>query len=245
MGDREGRGRAIDPPSSTRSAWGEGIHRGGLEGPFEWTLSLRCRGDFGPRSRSAKAASPKTCGVRADQITLVGCGIGLLAALAAALGCYQLALIGLALNRLADGLDGAVARLTQPTDRGAFLDIALDFVFYALFPIGFIFSDPATNGLPGAVLIASFVLTGTSFLAYSIIAERRGLQAEDYPNKGIYYLGGLAEGAETIAVFAAFCLFPAAFPWIAWGFAAVCLVTATTRYTVGWRALGSQVFGTE
>lgn len=178
------------------------------------------------------------CGVRADQITLVGCLIGLLAAFAAALGLYPLALLGLALNRLADGLDGAVARLTTPTDRGAFLDITLDFVFYAVFPIGFIFADPATNGLPGAVLIASFVLTGTSFLAFSVIAERQGLLAKDYPTKGIYYLGGLAEGAETIAVFAAFCLFPLAFPWIAWVFALACIVTGVTRYLAGWKAFG-------
>lgn len=178
-------------------------------------------------------------GVRADQVTLVGCGIGLLAALAAAFGFYGLALAGLALNRLADGLDGAVARLTTPTDRGAYLDIALDFVFYAVFPIGFIFADPTANGLAGAVLIASFVLTGTSFLAFSIIAERRGLQADAYPTKGIYYLGGLAEGAETIAVFAAFCLFPGAFAWIAWGFAAVCIVTGVTRYVAGWQVFES------
>lgn len=177
-------------------------------------------------------------GICADKVTLIGCGIGLLAALAAAFGFYWLALLGLALNRLADGLDGAVARLTTPTDRGAFLDIALDFVFYAAFPIGFIFSDPATNGLPGAVLIASFVLTGTSFLAFSVIAERRGLQAGDYPSKGIYYLGGLAEGAETIAVFVAFCLFPQAFSGIAWAFAAVCILTGVTRYMAGWQVFG-------
>jgi phosphatidylglycerophosphate synthase len=178
-------------------------------------------------------------GVSADQITLFGCAIGLLAALAAALELYPLALLGLALNRLADGLDGAVARLTRPTDRGAFLDIALDFVFYATFPIGFAVADPAAHALPCAVLIASFVLTGTSFLAFSIIAERRGLRADDYPTKGIYYLGGLAEGAETIAVFVAFCLFPSAFALIAWAFAAICLVTAATRYTAGWKIFGA------
>jgi phosphatidylglycerophosphate synthase len=177
-------------------------------------------------------------GVTADQITLIGCGIGLLAALAAAFGLHGLALAGLALNRLADGLDGAVARLTTPTDRGAFLDIALDFVFYAAFPLGFIAADPAANGLPGAVLLASFILTGTSFLAFSVIAERRGLTAEAYPSKGIYYLGGLAEGAETIAVFAAFCLFPSAFAWLAWAFAVPCVVTGITRYLAGWSAIG-------
>lgn len=177
-------------------------------------------------------------GVRADQITVFGCILGLFAALAAALEFYGIALLGLALNRFADGLDGAVARLTTPTDRGAFLDIALDFVFYAAFPIGFIFADPAANGLAGAVLVASFVLTGSSFLAFSVIAERRDLKATDFPTKGIYYLGGLAEGAETIAVFAAFCLFPTAFAWIAWVFAAICLITSATRYVAGWNVFG-------
>ena len=177
-------------------------------------------------------------GVNADQITLVGCAIGLLAAMAAAFGMFWLALLGLAMNRLADGLDGAVARMTTPTDRGAFLDIALDFVFYALFPLGFVFANPEANALPGAVLICSFILTGTSFLAFSVIAERRGLSADAYPTKGIYYLGGLAEGAETIAVFVALCLFPNQFAWIAWGFAAICFVTGFTRYLAGWMVFG-------
>jgi phosphatidylglycerophosphate synthase len=175
-------------------------------------------------------------GVRADQITLAGLAVGLLATAAAAWGVWGLALLGLALNRIADGLDGAVARLTRPTDRGAFLDIALDFVFYAVFPLGFVLADPAANALPGAVLIASFVLSGTSFLAFAVIAERRGLRAQDYPTKGIFYLGGLTEGAETIAVFAAFCLFPQAFPVLALVFAAACAVTGVTRYAAGWTA---------
>jgi phosphatidylglycerophosphate synthase len=92
-------------------------------------------------------------GVRADQITVAGLILGLLGAGAAALGLFWLALAGLVLNRLADGLDGAVARLTTPTDRGAFLDIALDFVFYAAFPLGFVLADPAANAVPGAALI--------------------------------------------------------------------------------------------
>jgi phosphatidylglycerophosphate synthase len=178
-------------------------------------------------------------GVRADQLTIAGCLIGLAAAGAAALGLYWLALAGLTLNRLADGLDGAVARVTGPTDRGAFLDIALDFVFYAAFPLGFVLAEPAANALPGAVLIASFVLSGTSFLAFASVAARRGMTASDYPAKGIYYLGGLTEGAETIAVFAAFCLFPDAFPKLALIFAAACTVTGVTRFAAGWRAFGT------
>ena len=178
-------------------------------------------------------------GVRADQITVAGCLIGLLATVAAAFSLFWLALLGLVLNRVADGLDGPVARMTKPTDRGAFLDITLDFVFYAAFPLGFVLADPAANAVAGAVLVASFVLTGTSLLAYSIIAERRGMASDAFPSKGIYYLGGLAEGAETIAVFVTFCLFPTAFPWIAWGFAAICLVTAATRLAAGWKVFSA------
>lgn len=173
-------------------------------------------------------------GVRADQITLAGFAIGLLACGAAAFGAFGWALVGLALNRLADGLDGAVARLSRPTDRGAFLDIALDFVFYALFPVGFAIHDPVANALPASVLVGTFMGTGSSFLAFSIIAEKRGLSARAYPTKGIYYLGGLTEGTETIALFAAFCLFPKAFPVLAWIFAGLCALTTLTRWMAGW-----------
>ncbi|MCI5110159.1 MAG: CDP-alcohol phosphatidyltransferase family protein [Marivita sp.] len=174
-------------------------------------------------------------GISADQITLVGFGIGLLSVIAVWMGLFGLALLCLLLNRLADGLDGAVARLTHPTDRGAFLDIALDFMFYGLFPLGFALHDPATNALPAALLICSFIGTGSSFLAFSIIAEKRGITSDEYPSKGIYYLGGLTEGTETIVLFVTMCLFPLAFPWLAYGFAALCAITTLTRWMAGWR----------
>lgn len=173
-------------------------------------------------------------GVSADTITLTGFAIGLGGVAAAAFGAFGLALAGLALNRLADGLDGEVARMAGATDRGAFLDIALDFLFYALFPLGFALADPGANALPAAFLVASFVGTGSSFLAFSVIAERRGLKARDYPSKGIFYLGGLTEGAETISLFVLFCLFPAAFPWLAGLYAAACALTTLTRWYAGW-----------
>ena len=177
-------------------------------------------------------------GISADQITIAGFGIGLIGVLALWMGLFWVALVCLALNRLADGLDGAVARLTTPSDRGAFLDIALDFMFYGLFPLGFALHDPAANALPAAVLICSFIGTGSSFLAFSIIAEKRGITSDAYPTKGIYYLGGLTEGTETIALFVAMCLFPVAFPWLAYAFAALCAVTTLTRWMAGWRMFG-------
>lgn len=179
-------------------------------------------------------------GIGADRITLAGFGLGLLAAGAAALSLWPAALLFLALNRLADGLDGEVARRAGPTDRGAFLDITLDFAFYGLFPLGFALADPAANALPAAVMIAAFIGTGSSFLAFALLAERRGLRALAYPTKGMHYLGGLTEGAETIAVFVAMCLWPAAFPALALVFAAACSVTTLSRWRQGWVAFSGQ-----
>lgn len=179
-------------------------------------------------------------GVTADQITLVGFLVGLLSLPALAFGLYGLGLVLIALNRVMDGLDGAVARLTAPTDRGAFLDIALDFVFYALVPLGFALADPERNALPAAVLIAAFVGTGSSFLAFASVAAKRNLEAENYPSKGIYYLGGLTEGFETIALFVAVCLVPAWFAGLAYVFAAACAITTVTRWRQGWVALSDR-----
>lgn len=174
-------------------------------------------------------------GFSADQVSLAGFGIGIVAVPLLALGWFLPALVFILCNRIADGLDGTLARLTTPTDRGAFLDIALDFFFYGLVPVGFALANPDANALPAAILIASFVGTGSSFLAFASIAQKRGLSAQDYPQKGIYYLGGLTEGTETIVIFVAMCLWPAAFPTLALIFAAACLFTTATRWHMGWK----------
>jgi phosphatidylglycerophosphate synthase len=177
-------------------------------------------------------------GVAADAVTLAGFGAGLAGAVAIALQRPLLGLTLLALGRLCDGLDGAVARLTQPTDRGAFLDITLDFLFYASVPLAFALADPAANALAAAVLLAAFIGTGSSFLAFAVLAERRGLHSSAYPNKGLYYLGGLTEGSETLICFALMCLWPAQFAALAYGFAALCALTMATRLYAGWSLLG-------
>jgi phosphatidylglycerophosphate synthase len=173
-------------------------------------------------------------GIGADQVTLAGFCIGLLALPALWLGWYGLALGLILANRVADGLDGVMARQVGATDRGAFLDIALDFFFYATVPLGFALAVPE-NALAAAVLICAFVGTGSSFLAFAVIAAKRGLQAGAHRAKGIYYLGGLTEGTETIGVFVLMCLFPAWFVPLAFGFAAACAVTTVLRWLQGWR----------
>ena len=176
-------------------------------------------------------------GVGADAVTWVGFALGMAGAAAIALQGYLAGLALLLAGRLADGLDGAVARATRPTDRGAFLDISVDFLFYASVPLAFAVADPARNALGAACLLAAFIGTGSTFLAFAVLAERRRLASAAYPRKGIYYLGGLAEGTETIACFAAMCLAPRYFAWWAGGFAVLCAVTVVGRLVAGWRLL--------
>lgn len=178
-----------------------------------------------------------TFGVRADQVTITGFLLGIVALPLLASEQYIWALVFILLNRLLDGIDGEVARLTITTDRGAFLDIALDFVFYALIPLGFALANVTENALAAAVLLAAFVGTGSSFLAFSLMAQKRKLHAQKFPSKGLYYLGGLTEGAETIAVFVAFCLWPDLFTPLAYGFAFACGLTTLSRWLQGWHLL--------
>ena len=178
-----------------------------------------------------------TFGVRADQVTITGFLLGIVALPLLASEQYIWALVFILLNRLLDGIDGELARLTITTDRGAFLDIALDFVFYALIPLGFALANVTENALAAAVLLAAFVGTGSSFLAFSLMAQKRKLHAQKFPSKGLYYLGGLTEGAETIAVFVAFCLWPDLFTPLAYGFAFACGLTTLSRWLQGWHLL--------
>jgi phosphatidylglycerophosphate synthase len=184
------------------------------------------------------AASLVRRGVGADSVTLAGFAIGLAGAAAVANGAHGWGLALLLVSRWADGLDGAVARLTRPTDRGAFLDITLDFLFYASVPLAFALQNPAANALAAAVLLAAFIGTGASFLAFAVLAERRGLKSTAYPKKGLYYLGGLTEASETLLCFASMCLWPQHFAWLAYGFAALCALTIATRLAMGWAVLG-------
>jgi len=177
-------------------------------------------------------------GIRADQVTLAGFALGMLAALLVASGHSLLAILPLLANRVLDGIDGALARLSASSERGAFLDISLDFVFYAAIPLAFALVDPGMNALAAAVLLAAFVVTGTSFLAFAVLAEKKGLKSTDYPSKAFYYLGGLTEGTETIACFLAMCLFPAHFAGLAYFYAMLCALTAAMRLHAGWKAFG-------
>ncbi|HKY95184.1 MAG TPA: CDP-alcohol phosphatidyltransferase family protein [Kiloniellales bacterium] len=176
-------------------------------------------------------------GLSANAVTLIGFAFGIGAAAAVLQGLYLLGLGLLLANRLADGLDGAVARASGVTDFGGYLDIVLDFLVYNALVVGFALAAPM-NVVPALFLLLSFVGTGTTFLAYAILAAKRGLTHERQGRKSFYYLGGLAEGSETLLFFALACLLPQHFPLLAWIFAGVCLVTTLGRIAQARRDFG-------
>lgn len=176
-------------------------------------------------------------GITPNGLTVVGFAIGSLALPLLALHYWTAALAAILVNRLFDGLDGALARRRGLSRAGGFLDIALDFLFYGLVPFGFVLADPATNALPGAFLLLTFIGTGSSFLAFATLASQQQLTNPRYPHKSFYYLGGLTEGTETLAVFVAMTLFPHAFALLAWIFGTLCCLTTLTRVWGGFQTL--------
>ncbi|UJF18600.1 CDP-alcohol phosphatidyltransferase family protein [Vibrio sp. SS-MA-C1-2] len=176
-------------------------------------------------------------GFTANQITVIGFIIGLLALPALAYQHYLLALVAIILNRIFDGLDGALARRQGITDCGGFLDITLDFIFYSLIPFGFIIANPEQNAIAGAFLIYAFIGTGSSFLAFAIMASKKKIDNPVYKNKSLYYIGGLTEGTETITCFVLFCLFPSYFVILSTIFATLCWITTASRIWAGYQTL--------
>jgi len=176
-------------------------------------------------------------GVGADAVTLGGFAVGLLAVPLIAWEHYAAGLAVILANRLADGLDGAIARRRGPTDFGGYLDIVCDFIFYAAFAFAFGLARPEL-AVPAGALMLSFIGTGTSFLAYAIIAEKRGLNIGRPVGKSFFYARGLAEGGETVAFFTLCVLWPSGFAGLAYGFSVLCWLTTALRVAQAWRAFG-------
>ncbi len=170
-------------------------------------------------------------GITANQVTIAGALTGIGAGVAIGYRYYLLGLVLVLLSRLFDGLDGAIARATAQTNFGGYLDIVSDFAFYVAVPVGFGFAAPAN--LPFAmILIASFTLTGISFLAYAVMAAKEGQETDAHGKKSFFYNTGLAEGTETIIAFVLMCLLPQYFALIAVVYSAMCVITVIQR-TIG------------
>ena len=177
------------------------------------------------------------CGATPNGVSVFGFMLGMLALPLLAFAQYEAALIVIVLNRIIDGVDGALARYqSSSSSAGGFLDICLDFIFYAAVVLGFALASEQ-NTLAASVLLFVFIGTGSSFLAFAISAEKHQLTKPQFKYKSFYFLNGLTEGTETIAFFVAFCLWPQYFPWLAYAFAVLGGITVFTRVHGGFHTL--------
>jgi phosphatidylglycerophosphate synthase len=186
------------------------------------------------RPFAAVAGRAAAHGVRAEWVTLAGFLVGVGACVAIAVDQRIVALVLWLANRVADGLDGAIARSIGVADRGAFVDIVADFAIYGGFVVGVAYAQPESR-VATVVLLFAYYMSGTAFLAWSSLAERRARIADD--NRSLHFVGGLAEGTETILVYALLCIWPSATEAIVWIFAAAVGVTAVQRIAFAWRSL--------
>lgn len=194
----------------------------------------------GPLDRAAAVLDRPA--VTPDRVTVAGLLLGLAGAAAAAVAVWPAALVLWLASRLADGLDGPLARrrrshrrdATASGEAGGFLDISADFVVYGAFVVG-VGIGWGGSLLPFLAVLLTYYVNGAAFLAFSSVAERTGHRIDD--GRSLSFLGGLAEGTETVAVHAVWCLLPAVAGPVAWGWAAVVAVSAVQRVVGGYRTL--------
>lgn len=206
-------------------------------------LDSRIRALIDPPLNAAGARLARA-GVSANAVTVFGGVLALAAAVAISRGRNDIGLAMIIANRIVDGLDGAIARASnsrnaRASDTGGYLDSIFDHLFYAAVPFAFALADPARNALPAAAVLASFLLTAASFLAYAALAAKFAVTGGDQGQKAFYYSRGLVEGTETIAAFIAMAIWPEWFAVIAWTLAALCVVTAVLRSAAALRSFGT------
>jgi phosphatidylglycerophosphate synthase len=171
-------------------------------------------------------------------ITIIGFGFGIVACLCLAFQYGYTAFVFLMLNRLCDGLDGAVARAKrESSDFGGYLDITLDFVIYAGIPffaaVGLM--DTSAFFATGFV-IYSFIGSGISFLAYAIMAAKRNMDDGAHQGKkSFFFANGFMEGTETVIFMALVCLFPQYFEIFCITYGILCWATTAARIHMAWR----------
>lgn len=191
-----------------------------------------------------------------NRLTGANLVLGLASAALAAAQLWVPSLIAWLLCRLADGVDGPLARRrarsaksahapapvpvpVPDNGRGGFWDISADFVVYGATVVGVAVGATAGFGapwLPFLLVLFAYYINGSVFLAFSSIAERTGRTIDD--GRSLSFLGGLAEGAETVLVHSLWLLFPFLSWQIALIWALLVSVSATQRIIAGYRRLG-------
>lgn len=164
-----------------------------------------------------------------NRITSLGLLVGIASAISAGFGQWWIALVLWLTSRVMDGIDGALARRRASiveNSAGGFWDITADFISYGSFVIGAGIGSHSSL-LPFLFVLFGYYINGSSFLAFSSIAEKSGKQFSD--GRSLSFLPGLAEASETIFVHSIWCLLPKHAEVIAWVWAGIVFVSATLR----------------
>ncbi|MGC0371746.1 MAG: hypothetical protein DGJ47_000446 [Rickettsiaceae bacterium] len=177
--------------------------------------------------------------ITANMVTLFGFAIGIISMFMIISHNFIWGFIFLLLNRLCDGLDGAVARNFPVNNFGGFLDITCDFIVFSGIVFAFGISDPE-KALYSAFLIFSFIGPITSFLAYAIIAAKQNKICNKRGRKSFYYCGGICEGFETFLALSLLCLLPQHHNIICLIYGLLCWITAFGRCYCAWIDFGQE-----
>ncbi len=208
-------------------------------------LDTRARRLYGPIADRV-AATLAAAAVPPLALTAAAFAAGVGACLAILAHAWTTALALWLANRVLDGLDGPVARRRGATDLGGFLDIVSDFAIYAGFVVALAIAVPDAR-IACVILLSAYYVSGTAFLALSALLERHapepghGADAAAADGRSLRFVGGLAEGTETVIAYSLFCLLPAHTAVIAWAFAAMVAVTAAQRIVLGVHLLRPRV----
>ncbi|MDI9313061.1 MAG: CDP-alcohol phosphatidyltransferase family protein [Hydrotalea sp.] len=170
--------------------------------------------------------------LNANQLSLLGFLLNLPLLIALSRGDFYWAMVFILLNRLTDGLDGLLARLSGKKNAlGGFIDISNDYVFYGLVPVGFALFAPDQNAMASTILLFGFLMTAVSFLAAATVHEKLASKKNSFQaSKGFFYSFGIMEGTETIGFFLLACALPQYYSIMALLAAGVCALTALARF---------------
>lgn len=178
-------------------------------------------------------------GVSPSFLTAVGLVVGLGAALAGWHGRFALGFALWSVNRILDGLDGAVARVhDKSSDLGGYLDLLADFVVYAAVPVALALRPGASPELlpAGLILVAAFYVNTASWMVPAALLEKRrpGVSARGEPTS-VTIPEGLISGGETVVFYALFFLLPTRQVTLFGVMAALTAVTVLQRLVWGVR----------
>jgi len=134
-------------------------------------------------------------GVSANVATMLALVAGVVSGIAFARGGVMLGLIALAISAGLDAVDGTIAReCAAPSVLGGVFDLTADRVVEIFVIVGIAWRDPALY-FPALVLVGSWYVNITVFLAVGAALERRGPKLIEYPP-------GILERTEAIIFFA-------------------------------------------